>query len=174
MRYRWPVFVILGAVLVAALVFGLMGRGAGAEKHDLASTRPLLHASLNAGSALVLLAGFGCIRAKLRWAHAACMILAGMLTLVFLVSYLQYHYVVGSTPFRAEGAVRTLYFAVLISHTVLAAVCVPLVLTVFYLAARRRFDRHRRVARWTLPLWLYVSVTGVLVYLMLHVWIGSP
>jgi len=174
MRYRWPVFLIVGAALVAVLVLGTIGRGERAGSVDLASTRPLLHAVLNAGSALALLVGVGCIRAKRRGAHAVCMILAGLLTLVFLSSYLQYHYVAGSTPFRGEGVVRTVYFTVLISHTVLAAICGPLVLTVYYLAARRRFDRHRGVARWTLPLWLYVSVTGVLVYFMLHVWFASP
>ena len=175
MRYRWPVFVILGAVLVAALVFGLMGRGEGAEKHDLASTRPLLHASLNAGSALVLLAGFGCIRAKLRWAHAACMILAGMLTLVFLVSYLQYHYYAGSTPFQGQGWIRPVYFGMLLSHTILAAFVAPLAAALLAYASMRRFERHRRVARWAFPMWIYVSLTGVLIYLMLYVWFApSP
>ena len=174
MRYRWPVFVVVGAVLVAVLVLGVIGRGESAGTGNLASSRPLLHAVLNACSALTLTVGFVCIRSKLRAAHAVCMILAGILTLVFLTSYLQYHYVAGSTPFRGEGLARIVYFTVLLSHTILAAICGPLVLTVYYFALRRRFDRHRRVARWTLPLWLYVSVTGVLVYLMLHVWFASP
>jgi uncharacterized membrane protein YozB (DUF420 family) len=174
MRYRWPALLFFGAVLVAVLVLGLMGRGSGSTPLDLASKRPLLHALLNACSALAVLAGFVCIRLKLRGAHAVLMIVAGLLTLAFLASYLQYHYVAGSTPFRGQGPVRLLYFGVLISHTILAAVCGPLVLTVYYLAARRRFERHRRVARWTLPLWLYVSLTGVLVYLMLYVWFASP
>lgn len=174
MRYRWPIFVVVGAVLVAALVLAVIGRGQQTVAPGPASFRPLLHALLNAGSALALVAGFVCIRRKRRAAHATCMILAGVLTSLFLGSYLQYHYHVGSTHFRGVGPVRGIYFAVLGSHTLLAAVCGPLVLTVYYLAARRRFERHRRLARWTLPLWLYVSVTGVLVYLMLYVWFPGP
>jgi len=86
---------------------------------------------------------------------------------LFLISYLTYHFQVGSVPFKGEGWMRTLYFTVLISHTILAVVIVPLVLVTFYRALKGSFDRHKRIARWTLPLWLYVSVTGVIVYWML-------
>jgi len=87
---------------------------------------------------------------------------------LFLISYLVYHYQVGSVPFKGVGAVRVVYFAILISHTILAAAVVPLALVTLIRALRERFDAHRRIARWTLPIWLYVSVTGVIVYAMLY------
>lgn len=87
---------------------------------------------------------------------------------LFLISYLAYHFQVGSVPFRGQGWIRVVYFTVLISHTVLAVVIVPLVLVTLTRALRGSFDRHKRVARWTLPLWLYVSITGVIVYWMLY------
>jgi uncharacterized membrane protein YozB (DUF420 family) len=87
---------------------------------------------------------------------------------LFLISYLVYHYQVGSVPFKGVGAVRVVYFAILISHTILAAAVVPLALVTLIRALRERFDAHRKIARWTLPIWLYVSVTGVIVYAMLY------
>lgn len=101
-------------------------------------------------------------------AHKLCMLSAFTASSLFLISYLTYHYQVGSVPFKGQGWLRVVYFSVLISHTVLAAVIVPLVLMTFTRALRGSFDRHKRIARWTLPLWLYVSVTGVLVYWMLY------
>ncbi len=87
---------------------------------------------------------------------------------LFLISYLAYHYQVGSVPFKGQGWIRVVYFTVLISHTILAVVIVPLVLVTLTRALKGRFEKHRRIARWTLPLWLYVSITGVLVYWMLY------
>lgn len=87
---------------------------------------------------------------------------------LFLVSYLAYHYQVGSVPFKGQGAVRTLYFAILLTHTILAVVVVPMALITLLRALRNKFDAHRRIARWTFPIWLYVSVTGVVVYWMLY------
>ena len=136
-------------------------------------SRPLLHAALNASSAILLSLGFLFIRQKRVAAHLTCMVLAAVVTGVFLGSYLYYHYHVGSMPFRGEGWARPVYFAVLISHTVLAAFVAPLAASLFYLAARRNFDRHKRIARWALPVWLYVSVTGVLIYFMLYVWFAG-
>jgi len=98
------------------------------------------------------------------------MALATGTTLVFLVSYLQYHAHAGSVAFTGTGWARPVYFGVLITHTVLASVVVPMALALLWWAARRRFDRHRALARWTLPVWLYVSVTGVVIYFMLYVW----
>jgi len=98
------------------------------------------------------------------------MLSAASVSAVFLVCYLAYHARVGSVRFTGQGPVRTLYFAILISHTILAAAIVPLVLRTLYLGLKRRDDSHRRIARWTFPLWLYVSVTGVLVYFMLYKW----
>jgi len=132
-------------------------------------SRPRWHAQLNATSALLLCTGYLFIRFGRRRLHVTFMLLAALTTVVFLASYLHYHYYAGSTSFQGQGWSRTLYFAILLSHTVLAAFVAPLVGRVFYLAARRRFSKHRQLARWTLPLWLYVSITGVLVYWMLYV-----
>lgn len=129
---------------------------------------PTLNASLNGLSAVLLLAGFGFIRSKRVAAHKACMVAALGCSVLFLVSYLTYHHYAGTVPFRGQGWVRPVYFGILISHTVLAAVVVPLALFTLYRAWRGQFDRHMKVARWTFPLWLYVSVTGVVVYLMLY------
>ncbi len=129
---------------------------------------PLFNASLNATSAVLVLAGFACIRAKRVAAHRLFMVGACLVTAVFFASYLAYHARVGSVRFAGTGWSRPVYFAILISHTVLAIVIVPLVLRTLFLAARERIDAHRRIAHWTLPLWLYVSVTGIVVYWMLY------
>ena len=102
--------------------------------------------------------------------HLTCMLLAVATTCGFLASYLYYHFHAGSTAFTGTGLSRAIYFGLLLSHTILAAFVAPLAATVLYHAVRRRLDRHRRLARWTLPIWLYVSVTGVLIYFMLYVW----
>ncbi len=129
---------------------------------------PTLNASLNALSALLLLLGYACIRTGRRDAHRAFMLAAFASSTLFLGSYLVYHFQVGSVPFRGQGLLRTVYFTILISHTVLAVAVVPLVLTTLFRAARGRFEAHRRIARVTFPIWAYVSVTGVVVYWMLY------
>ena len=129
---------------------------------------PHLNALLNSVSALLLLAGYLFIRRRRMDAHRRCMLAALGSSALFLVSYLIYHFSVGSVRFQGQGWTRTVYFAVLVSHTVLATAIAPLVLVTVTRALRRRFDRHRAIARWTLPLWLYVSVTGVVVYWMLY------
>ena len=129
---------------------------------------PTLNAALNAMSAALLILGFLCIRAKKITAHLGCMISAFVTSTLFLTSYLIYHAQVGSVRFRGTGWTRPVYFSILLSHTVLAAVIVPMVLRTIFLASRKRFGEHRAIARWTLPLWLYVSVTGVVVYWMLY------
>lgn len=133
--------------------------------HDL----PLVNACLNATTASLLVVGYLQIRRGNVPGHRACMVAAFAVSTVFLTSYLVYHFNVGSVSFTATGWPRTLYFAVLLTHTVLAIAVVPLVLLTLWRAYRARFDAHRRIARWTLPIWLYVSVTGVIVYLMLYV-----
>lgn len=125
---------------------------------------------LNGTSALLLITGFYFIKRKEIGRHKACMLSAFICSIVFLVSYLIYHYHIGSKLFPGHGWIRPVYFAILISHTTLAVAVVPLVLRTLYLALRGRFQAHERIARWTLPLWLYVSVTGVVVYLMLYQW----
>ncbi|MGI9069466.1 MAG: DUF420 domain-containing protein [Pyrinomonadaceae bacterium] len=135
---------------------------------DYINYLPHLNAFLNSTSALFLIAGYRFIRARRIQAHRNCQVTAVITSTVFLISYLTYHYYHGDTPFLGQGMVRPFYFAILISHVILAIVIVPLVLITLYRAVRLDFIRHRRIARWTLPLWLYVSVTGVIVYLMLY------
>lgn len=129
---------------------------------------PALNACLNAASATLLVLGYFQIRQNNRHAHRLCMSAAFLTSTVFLISYLFYHYHHGSTPFQGQGLARLVYFAILLTHTVLAAVIVPLILLTFARALKGDFARHKPLARWTLPLWLYVSVTGVIVYLMLY------
>jgi uncharacterized membrane protein YozB (DUF420 family) len=129
---------------------------------------PHLNACLNATSAILLFTGYRFIRAGNIVAHRACQIAALGVSLVFLTSYLIYHFNHGATRFQGTGIVRPIYFTILLSHTILAIVIVPLVVLTFYRAFRGDFMRHRRIARITLPLWLYVCVTGVIVYLMLY------
>jgi uncharacterized membrane protein YozB (DUF420 family) len=135
---------------------------------------PHVNAVLNTTSALLLLAGFRFIRLGRIRAHRNCQVTAVATSTLFLVSYLTYHYFHGATRFAGQGLVRPLYFTILITHTILAVVIVPLILITLYRATRGDFVRHRRIARWTLPLWLYVSVTGVIVYLMLYHLYPSP
>lgn len=129
---------------------------------------PHLNAALNSSSALLLVSGWLLIRNRQIMAHRICMGSAFLTSTLFLISYLTYHYHHGSTRFQGTGAIRTLYLSILGTHTVLAVVILPLILLTFARALRGDFAAHRKVARWTLPLWLYVSVTGVVVYLMLY------
>jgi uncharacterized membrane protein YozB (DUF420 family) len=129
---------------------------------------PALNAMLNGASAVLLTTGRVLIGQKKIHLHRACMIAAVATSSIFLVSYLYYHAHVGSVHFPGQGWVRPLYFTILISHTVLAAAVVPLVLLSLNYGLRARFDRHRRISRWTFPVWLYVSITGVVVYIMLY------
>ena len=131
--------------------------------------QPTLNACLNFTSFLFLLAGYWFIRRGDRHKHQNCMVAALTASALFLVSYVIYHFNTGSRPFEGEGTIRILYFGILLSHTVLAMAVAPMVLITVTHAIRRRFARHRRLARWTLPFWLYVSLTGVLIYLMLYV-----
>ena len=132
------------------------------------SDLPAVNATLNSASALLLAAGYFFIRRGKIAAHRRCMVAAFATSALFLTSYLIYHYNVGSVPFPGRGWIRVVYFSILITHTILAAVIVPLVLVTLTRALREDFVRHRRIARWTLPLWFYVSVTGVVVYVMLY------
>ncbi|HQR47450.1 MAG TPA: DUF420 domain-containing protein [Thermoanaerobaculia bacterium] len=132
------------------------------------SDLPTVNALLNATCAALLVSGWALIRSGRRDAHRRAMTAALLCSALFLVSYLAYHARAGSVRFAGTGAVRTVYLAILGTHTVLAAVALPLALAAFVLARRGRFETHRRLARWTLPIWLYVSVTGVAVYWMLY------
>ncbi len=131
---------------------------------------PTLNAVLNGTSAVLLAFGYLFIRRKKVNLHKACMVSAFVVSTLFLVSYLIYHYHAGSKPFPGEGWTRPLYFAILISHVILATVTLPLSIVTLARGLRGRFEKHRSIARWALPIWLYVSVTGVVVYLMLYRW----
>jgi len=127
-----------------------------------------LNASLNATSALLLAGGYAAIRAGKRDVHKKFMVSAFCVSVIFLVSYVIYHLRVGHVTFQGQGWIRPVYFALLLSHTILAIVIVPLILITLRRAWMEKFDKHRLIARWTLPLWFYVCVTGVIVYLMLY------
>jgi uncharacterized membrane protein YozB (DUF420 family) len=129
---------------------------------------PTVNAVLNSLATGCLLTGWWLIRRGRRDAHRNAMLAALGCSTLFLISYVIYHAQAGSRPFTGQEPVRAVYFVILVTHVVLAAAIVPLVLVTVTRALRRRFDAHRRLARWTLPLWLYVSVTGVIVYLMLY------
>jgi len=129
---------------------------------------PTLNAALNATSAILLVTGYSFIRLRRVTAHRACMLLALLASALFLTSYVVYHARVGSIPYRGSGWLRPAYFTILISHTVLAVAIVPLVAITVARAVRTDFARHAAIARITLPIWIYVSITGVVVYLMLY------
>jgi uncharacterized membrane protein YozB (DUF420 family) len=129
---------------------------------------PAVNATLNATAAVLLVCGYVMIRRGRIQAHRRFMLAAFTVSGLFLVSYLIYHANIGSKPFQGHGAIRVAYFAILISHVTLAALILPLALITLTHALRARFERHVRIARWTLPIWLYVSVTGVVVYWMLY------
>jgi len=136
----------------------------------VSSIFPAINASLNGTSAVLLVTAHGMIQRGRVAAHRRLMLSAVTTSALFLISYLYYHLHVvhGSVRFQGRGWSRPLYFSILISHTILAAAIVPLVILTLSRALQRRFDRHRAIARWTYPIWLYVSVTGVVIYFMLY------
>ena len=129
---------------------------------------PVIDATMNGTSAVLLLIGRGYIKRGQMAAHRAVMLAALVSSSIFLGCYLYYHYHVGSVHFQGQGIWRPIYFTILISHVILAAVIVPMIIITLNRGLRERFDRHRAIARWTFPLWMYVSVTGVIVYVMLY------
>jgi putative membrane protein len=131
-------------------------------------SHPALNAALNGTSAILLLSGYSFIRHRKVTAHRACMVAAFLTSTTFLISYVIYHVRVGSVPFQGHGWIRPVYFFILFTHVVLAASILPLALVTLSRALREQFDRHKRIARWTLPIWLYVSVTGVVIYFLLY------
>lgn len=129
---------------------------------------PALNALLNFTSGVLVTLGVYLVYKRKTAAHRICMVAAVVVSSIFLTSYLIYHYQVGSVRFDREGWIRTVYLSILLTHTVLAVVIVPMVLRTVYLAFRGQLEKHRRIARWTFPVWIYVSFTGVVVYLMLY------
>jgi len=161
----WVIGALTAIVIggVALVIYVPHGGHAGGS-----SWLPEINASLNATATILLSTGYIFIRRRRIAAHRACMIAAFVASSLFLITYLIHHAQVGSVPFHGAAWLRPVYFGLLVPHIVLAALVVPLALTTIYRAWRGRFDRHRRLARLTLPIWLYVSVSGVLVYVLLY------
>jgi len=159
----WGLSAVVCLLVVALIVFPQVLRVEGLDVSRL----PAVHATMNGTTALLLLLGFLLIRSGRRVGHQRAMLSAFILSCFFLISYVVYHSQAPTSAFGGEGWIRPVYFFTLISHIVLAPVVLPLALFSVLRASRREFARHRRVARWTFPVWLYVAVTGVIVYLMM-------
>lgn len=166
-RSFWIFNAVVSTAAVGFLGWLLLLREGGGSHADL-SFMPGVNAALNATSATLLVLGFAAIRSGRREVHKRLMVSAFAASAVFLVGYVLYHYAHGDTPYQGVGAVRIVYFTILITHVLLSIAMLPMILTTFYLARCERFATHKRLARWTLPIWLYVSVTGVLIYFMLR------
>ena len=167
-RERWAMRAIAAvSFVVVGLVAYLVTRPRGTTAPGV-SVLPAVNAALNATAAVLLTAGWVNIRRRNVAAHRACMLSAFAASTLFLVSYVAYHAQAAAVPFTGQGWIRPVYFFILITHVVLAAAIVPLALTTIYRAWRGEIWRHKRIARVTLPIWLYVSVTGVLVFWMVH------
>jgi putative membrane protein len=166
-RLALSVIALISVAVVAAVGVLLLGRSPASGAGEL-SALPGFNALLNGTSAGLLALGYAFVRAGRIQVHRACMLGAFGVSVLFLISYVAYHYAFGSRPFSGHGWIRWVYFPLLISHIALAAGIVPLALITIYRAWRGEVARHRRLARWTLPIWLYVSVTGVIVYWLLY------
>lgn len=166
-------FLVIGAASVAMvgyLFWLLYFRSGSSHPPDWTRSLPALNAALNFTSAVFLASGFLAIRSGRRELHMKLMLSAVVFSALFLASYVVYHHYHGDTRFQGQGLVRPLYFSVLLSHILLSIAGLPLVLATLFFAGTRRFDRHRRIARFTFPIWLYVSVTGVLVFFLLKIY----
>ena len=166
-RSFWIFNAFVSTAAVAFLGWLLLVREGGGVNADL-SFMPAVNAALNATAATLLVFGLAAITNGRRELHKRLMVSAFAASAVFLVGYVLYHYAHGDTRYEGEGAIRIVYFTVLITHVLLSIAMLPMILGTFYLAARERFATHKKLARWTLPIWLYVSVTGVVIYFMLR------
>lgn len=167
-RVALPLIGVLSSLILLVVGVLLLAPPSRPATHVDVSILPTVNAALNATSAVLLVSGFLFIRRRNVRGHLTCMTSAVVVSTLFLVSYVTYHYHAGSRPFTGQGWIRPVYFVLLLTHVVLAAVIVPLALTTLYRALRADFSRHARIARWTLPVWLYVSLTGVAVYVLLY------
>jgi putative membrane protein len=166
-RVRWWI-AALSALVVAGVALVMLSSPGDKEPPHVPSLLAKINVTLNAGAGMFLLAGFAFIRARKIAQHRFCMLSAFALSSVFLLTYLLHHAQVGSVPFRGVGWLRWAYFTILIPHVLLAAGIVPLALTTVYRAWTGKLDAHRRIARYTLPLWVFVSISGVVVFGMLY------
>ena len=144
------------------------------NNNEIITNLPHFHVSLNASVAVIIALGYYFIKTNNPYAHRNCMIAAMTISVVFMTSYLTYHANVGYVPFNGHGTIRIFYFALLTSHVILAATFVPMILVTAVRAIRGNFEKHSRIARWTFPIWLYVSVTGVLIYFLVFHLYPSP
>ncbi|MEM9553474.1 MAG: DUF420 domain-containing protein [Acidobacteriota bacterium] len=170
-QLRW--ILLLSGAITAFLVWWIYFKTAATSDAAWISALPAVNATFNTLAAICLVAGFAAIRRRDIARHKAFMVSAVGFSALFLVSYLVYHHYHGDTPFPGVGWVRPVYFAILISHIVLSIVMLPMILSTLTFSLRGRFASHRRIARWTLPIWLYVSVTGVVIFFMLAAYAGS-
>ncbi len=166
-RSFWIFNALVSTAAVGFLGWLLLLREGGGVAAEL-SFMPAVNAALNATAATLLLLGFAAIRSGRREVHKRLMVSAFAASSVFLIGYVLYHYAHGDTSYQGTGTMRTVYFTILVTHVLLSIVMLPMILTTFYFAARERFAAHKRLARWTLPIWMYVSVTGVAIYFMLR------
>ncbi len=159
---------LVSFLVLLVVAFLLLGRQAQVGGGNNVSALPAVNAFLNGTSAVLLSTGYLFIRRKKVTGHKICMLSAFGVSCLFLISYLIHHYQVGSTPFPGQGWIPPIYFTLPVSHVGLAALVVPLALTTMYRAMNAQFGKHVKIARWVLPIWLYVSVSGVIVYVMLY------
>jgi len=164
----------LSTAIVVFLVWYIYFRQtSGHSDHDIIKSLPFVNACLNGLSATLITIGVYSIKKKKTKAHTTCMILATLSSALFLVGYLFYHYYHGDTKFPGQGFIRPVYFFILITHIITSIVVVPLVFLTLFFAASKRFEKHRKIATWTYPVWLYVSVTGILVYYLLKTYVAQ-
>lgn len=170
-RRPLPVILALSALIAAALVWLIYFKG-GVEGPSWVASLPAANAVFNSLSATCLVLGYREIRRRRREIHMRYMLSATVFSTLFLVSYITYHYFHGDTRFPGHGIIRPVYFFILITHIVLSVIALPLILGTLWYALSTQFRFHRRVARWAFPIWLYVSVTGVLVFAILRAYTG--
>lgn len=166
-----PIVAGILAVSAAAILFLfwlLYGRSGAEPTSDALNFLPAVNATLNGLAASCIVTGIVFIKRGNRAAHMACMITACVLSAAFLVSYITYHQMHGDTPFTGEGAIRIIYFTVLISHIIMTIFALPLIIAAVVFAATKRFELHKKVVKFTAPLWLYVSITGVAIFFLLR------
>ena len=168
----WPWILTLSAAITAFLVWWVYFKTTGTTNAHWVSTLPALNATFNTLCALSLIMGYRQIRRGRRESHQRYMIAGVVFSALFLVSYLTYHHFHGDTPFPGQGLIRPVYFTILITHILLSVVMLPMIMATLFHASRRRFASHKRIARWTLPIWLYVSITGVIVFFVLGAYVG--
>lgn len=171
------VFKAIGVILLFSLtaflflIWLIYFKSTGETTADWVNQLPALNALLNSVSTILIISGYVAVRKRKFITHMKLMLTAFVSSSLFLISYLIYHNFTGHTPFPGQGWIRPVYFTILISHIILSAFVVPLVLTSYYFAFSGKFNTHKKVSRWTLPVWLYVSVTGVAIYFILNAYV---